>query len=63
MPPQLLNNNLTACFAVTLKSLEILGDNLNTPFLPVIINTMQALLENIEVNIPKGPAMNLIFSC
>jgi hypothetical protein len=63
MPTQLLNNNLTACFAVTLKSLDILGDSLNTPFLPVIITTIQALLENIEVNLPGGPAMNLIFSC
>jgi hypothetical protein len=63
MPPQLLNNNLTACFAATLKTLEILGDNLNTPFLPVIITTMQALLQNIEVNLPKGPVMSLIFSC
>jgi hypothetical protein len=53
MPPQLLSSHLTGCFAVTLKTLEIIGDNLDTPFLPVISTTAQALLANIEVSPPK----------
>jgi hypothetical protein len=50
MPPKLAVSDITACFAVTLKTLEVLADNLNTPFLGVISTTIQSLLENIEVN-------------
>jgi hypothetical protein len=50
MPPKLMASDITACFAVTLKTLEVLADNLNTPFLGVILTTIQSLLENIEVN-------------
>ncbi|KAJ7866618.1 hypothetical protein B0H14DRAFT_2504313, partial [Mycena olivaceomarginata] len=48
MPPKLTANDITACFAVTLKTLEVLADNLNTPFLGVISTTIQSLLDNIE---------------
>ncbi|KAJ7888394.1 P-loop containing nucleoside triphosphate hydrolase protein [Mycena olivaceomarginata] len=47
MPPKLTANDITACFAVTLKTLEVLADNLNTPFLGVISTTIQSLLDNI----------------
>ncbi|KAJ7347561.1 hypothetical protein DFH08DRAFT_936977 [Mycena albidolilacea] len=48
MPPKLTTRNITACFAVALKSLEALADHLNTPFLRVISTTIQSLLENLE---------------
>jgi hypothetical protein len=53
MPPKLTANDITACFAVTLKTLEVLADNLNTPFLGVISTTIQSLLDNIGVGPPK----------
>jgi hypothetical protein len=53
MPPKLMASDITACFAATLKTSEILADNLNTPFLGVISTTIQSLLENIEVKMEK----------
>ncbi|KAJ6564575.1 hypothetical protein B0H19DRAFT_1068111 [Mycena capillaripes] len=37
-------NNVTACFSITLKTLELLSDNLNTPFLVPISGTTRSLL-------------------
>lgn len=50
MPPKLAAGNIAALFAVNLKTLEILADNLNTPFLGVIATTIQSRVKNIEVN-------------
>ncbi|KAJ7832892.1 P-loop containing nucleoside triphosphate hydrolase protein, partial [Mycena olivaceomarginata] len=47
-PPRLTTNSFTACFPTTLKTLELLADSLNTPFLGVISTTAQSLLENFE---------------
>ncbi|KAJ7799887.1 hypothetical protein B0H14DRAFT_3156281 [Mycena olivaceomarginata] len=47
MPPKIAASDITACFSVTLKTLEVLAVNLNTPFLEVISATIQSLLENI----------------
>jgi hypothetical protein len=51
MPPQVKASDIRDCFSVTLKTLNILADNLNTPFLGVISTTIQSVLENIEVNL------------
>jgi hypothetical protein len=43
-------NTLTTCFTITVETLEILANSLQTDFLEAIANTTQSLLKNIEVN-------------
>jgi hypothetical protein len=65
MPPQVKASDIRDCFSVTLKTLNILADNLNTPFLGVISTTIQSVLQNIEVNLPskqRGITGNLTFA-
>jgi hypothetical protein len=65
MPPQVKASDIRDCFGLTLKTLDILAGNFNTPFLGVISTTIQSVLENIEVNFPskqRGIMGNLIFS-
>jgi hypothetical protein len=55
MPTQLTDtqvrlNTLTTCFAITVETLEILANSVQTDFLEAIANTTQSLLKNIEVN-------------
>jgi hypothetical protein len=51
MPPHLtVAVDLSACYTVTLKTLEILAHTFNTPFLVIISTTAQSLVENFEVN-------------
>lgn len=63
MTPQLTANTLTACFTVTLETLEILVENLNTPFLGVISVTAQSLLDNFEVILFNQPYITVNLSC
>ncbi|KAJ7187405.1 hypothetical protein C8R46DRAFT_1342504 [Mycena filopes] len=50
MPPQKQTRlaEIVACTVVTCKTLDILSKTLNTPFLQVIANTTQALLEAVQ---------------
>ncbi|KAJ7802532.1 P-loop containing nucleoside triphosphate hydrolase protein [Mycena olivaceomarginata] len=49
MPPHLtVAVDLSACYTVTLKTLEILAHTFNTPFLVIISTTTQSLVENFE---------------
>jgi hypothetical protein len=54
MPPngssaQTRLDDITACIAVTAKTLGILASNAQTPFIEAISNTTQSLLQNIQV--------------
>jgi hypothetical protein len=43
-------NTLTTCFTITVETLEILANTLQTDFLEAIANTTRSLLKNLEVN-------------
>ncbi|KAJ7859837.1 hypothetical protein B0H14DRAFT_2577002 [Mycena olivaceomarginata] len=52
MPPAAVAQNrlgnVVTCLTMTTNTLEIIADSMQTPFLGAIINTTQAILENIQ---------------
>jgi hypothetical protein len=46
--------NLATCLTMTINTLQVIVDSMNTPFLGAILNTTQALLKNIHVSFVKG---------
>jgi hypothetical protein len=66
MPPStVIQNkleNVVTGLTMATGTLEIIADTMQTPFLGAIINTTQAVLENIQVSFVKGTLINIKFS-
>ncbi|KAJ7721099.1 hypothetical protein B0H14DRAFT_587654 [Mycena olivaceomarginata] len=52
MPPSIVTpnrlENVAICLTMTTRTLEIIADSMQTPFLGAIVNTTQAVLENVQ---------------
>jgi hypothetical protein len=47
---QIRLNNIATCLAITANTVQVLADSLKTPLLGAIVNTVHAILKNIEVS-------------
>jgi hypothetical protein len=66
MPPSITTQNrlenVVTGLTMATNTLEIIADSIQTPFLGAIINTTQAVLENIQVSFVEGTYIDVEFS-
>jgi hypothetical protein len=60
--PQNRLENLVTSLTMAINTLEIIADSIQTPFLGAIINTTQAVLENIQVSFVEETCIDVKFS-
>jgi hypothetical protein len=66
MPPSIITQNRLANvvtgLTMTTNTLEIIADSIETPFLGAIINTTQAVLQNIQVSFVEETCISVKLS-